>query len=254
MQRPYTLIATTSLFVFALQTVALADVPGYDRSVFGPEINAASADCMSLRHEILVERAVIIASYDDDECKIMAGVWSDEYTGEEVGFADELEIDHIVPLKWAWEHGAYAWPKDRLREFNSDRDILRVVSARVNRQKGGKGPDKWMPSNPTMGCDYVVVFLDAVARYDLTLSDDERAAFSQKRTEACGAGHKRAPSPTPFVQIEQQLDLILASGNLNCSDFRTQEEAQAFFESAGKDDPHGLDGNDDDEFACESLP
>ena len=39
----------------------------------------------------------------------------------------------------------------------------------------------------------------------------------------------------------------------NCSDFRTQPEAQAFFASAGAGDPHGLD-SDNDGVACETLP
>lgn len=39
----------------------------------------------------------------------------------------------------------------------------------------------------------------------------------------------------------------------NCTDFKTQEEAQAFFEQAGPGDPHKLDA-DGDGIACESLP
>ncbi|WP_051254556.1 thermonuclease family protein [Halobacillus kuroshimensis] len=41
----------------------------------------------------------------------------------------------------------------------------------------------------------------------------------------------------------------------DCSDFDTQEEAQAFYEDAGGpgDDPHRLDGSDQDGLVCESL-
>ncbi len=41
----------------------------------------------------------------------------------------------------------------------------------------------------------------------------------------------------------------------NCSDFATQEEAQAFYIAAGgpQQDPHGLD-RDHNGLACESLP
>ena len=41
--------------------------------------------------------------------------------------------------------------------------------------------------------------------------------------------------------------------NLNCDNFATQEEAQAVF-NADPSDPNGLDGNDNDGKACESLP
>lgn len=44
----------------------------------------------------------------------------------------------------------------------------------------------------------------------------------------------------------------LAQQDYNCSDFATQEEAQAEYEK-DKSDPHGLDG-DNDGVACESLP
>lgn len=45
------------------------------------------------------------------------------------------------------------------------------------------------------------------------------------------------------------------TGDYDCPDFSTQEEAQEFFESEGGpyDDPHNLD-RDGDGVACESLP
>lgn len=42
-------------------------------------------------------------------------------------------------------------------------------------------------------------------------------------------------------------------GDRDCSDFATQQEAQAFFNQAGPGDPHNLDA-DGDGRACESLP
>ena len=43
------------------------------------------------------------------------------------------------------------------------------------------------------------------------------------------------------------------SVDLDCSDFEYQEDAQAVYDE-DPSDPHGLDGNDDDGVACESLP
>jgi hypothetical protein len=40
------------------------------------------------------------------------------------------------------------------------------------------------------------------------------------------------------------------AGDRDCSDFRTQTEAQAFYRSAGRGDPHRLD-EDRDGIACE---
>jgi len=46
-----------------------------------------------------------------------------------------------------------------------------------------------------------------------------------------------------------------STGDYDCSDFSTQEEAQEFFEDEGgpDDDPHNLD-RDGDGVACETLP
>ncbi|MGH4025561.1 MAG: excalibur calcium-binding domain-containing protein [Pseudonocardiaceae bacterium] len=45
----------------------------------------------------------------------------------------------------------------------------------------------------------------------------------------------------------------LAAQDMNCSDFTYQEEAQAVYD-ADPSDPNGLDGDDNDGLACESLP
>ena len=44
-----------------------------------------------------------------------------------------------------------------------------------------------------------------------------------------------------------------AQRDMDCSDFRTQREAQAFYETQGPGDPHRLD-RDNDGVACETLP
>ncbi len=44
-----------------------------------------------------------------------------------------------------------------------------------------------------------------------------------------------------------------AQADLDCDDFASQAEAQAALR-ANPSDPNGLDGNDDDGIACESLP
>lgn len=44
-----------------------------------------------------------------------------------------------------------------------------------------------------------------------------------------------------------------SSGDRDCSDFNTHAQAQAFYESEGQGDPHGLD-RDGDGIACETLP
>ena len=55
-----------------------------------------------------------------------------------------------------------------------------------------------------------------------------------------------APEPAPAPSGD------LPEGDLDCSDFETQAEAQAVLD-ADPSDPHGLDGEGDG-IPCESLP
>lgn len=73
----------------------------------------------------------------------------------------------------------------------------------------------------------------------------------------------REPSPKPQVTTpatisgsatDSATQKYSCSGpDRDCSDFATQKEAQAFFESCGPEDTHRLDG-DSDGTVCETLP
>lgn len=60
---------------------------------------------------------------------------------------------------------------------------------------------------------------------------------------AIAAATLLGPAPAAFAQ----------AGDLDCRDFTYQEDAQAVYD-ADESDPNGLDGNDNDGIACESLP
>ena len=81
------------------------------------------------------------------------GLWAAQghkclYTGTLIDDIDnlwEMDVDHVVPLFWAWEHGADRWSWWKRRRFAADGLNLAVVTARVNREKGDKGFDEWRP-------------------------------------------------------------------------------------------------------------
>ncbi|WP_290056657.1 calcium-binding protein [Amycolatopsis solani] len=56
--------------------------------------------------------------------------------------------------------------------------------------------------------------------------------------------------PVPFASAQLATPL---AGDLDCSDFKYQEDAQAVYDQ-DPSDPNGLDGDDKDGKACESLP
>jgi micrococcal nuclease len=55
------------------------------------------------------------------------------------------------------------------------------------------------------------------------------------------------------LPLEKPTVGVPAGRDVDCSDFKTQREAQAFYVAAGPGDPHGLDENRDG-IACEALP
>lgn len=87
------------------------------------------------------------------------------FTGNVISDAKLLDIDHVVPLKWAWEHGAQDWHKAKRVKFANDPINLIAVEASLNRAKGAQGPDQWLP--PKNQCQYIVRFLRIVKQYQL---------------------------------------------------------------------------------------
>jgi len=126
-------------------------------------------DCINTRHEVLIALSVSLVTFKTD-CLVDTGDWLGPYTGQHYYNARNLDIDHLVPLKWAWDHGANAWSASKRRAFANDEANLFAVKARINRQKGAKGPTAWLPPNLQYHCAYMTGFLSIVQSYGLTLT------------------------------------------------------------------------------------
>ncbi|MFV8310610.1 HNH endonuclease family protein [Mycobacteroides chelonae] len=109
-----------------------------------------------------------------------AGMLHDPYTGEMVGFArgpksgDAIQIDHIVPLAYAWDMGAREWQPSMRWRFANDPANLIAVQGQANKDKGDQPPANWMPPNKAFWCQYSMQFAEVVRGYHLSL--DERSA------------------------------------------------------------------------------
>ncbi|MCY3817625.1 MAG: HNH endonuclease family protein [Gammaproteobacteria bacterium] len=116
---------------------------------------------------------------------VVAGRWNDPYTGSEVTVAQELDLDHVVPLRWAWEHGAASWDKDKCEQFANDPANLLPVSVKANISKGALGPTDWMPPNEDFACEYVLRFSRVIDRYGLELSASEASSLETLTAQKC---------------------------------------------------------------------
>ncbi|WP_371039522.1 DUF1524 domain-containing protein, partial [Rhodosalinus sp. FB01] len=86
-------------------------------------------DCLDTRHEILQIRSEVPAVLTADGCRVVGGRWEDPYSGIMLTRASSVEIDHLVPLAWAWDRGASSWTDARRNAFALDRGNLVVTES-----------------------------------------------------------------------------------------------------------------------------
>jgi hypothetical protein len=106
-------------------------------------------------------------------------------TGETYIVSNELDLDHIVPLKFAHGHGGDKWTREQRAVFANDMDNLILAQASLNRQKGAKGIDEWLPPNHQYRCEYIKLFNNVMAKYDLAYIPSELRIVN-RLVKACG--------------------------------------------------------------------
>ena len=167
----------------------------YDRDEW-PHWIDEDGDCQDARAEVLIRDSLVAVTFSDNRsagnkstgnkaCTVQTGLWRDPYTGEHYTSAADMDIDHIVPLKWAHGHGGDRWPQRQKQLFANELNNLVPVDASVNRQKGSKGPDDWMPSSQEQKCDYLGRFIAVLDAWALRFVDVELMALQQD-FQACG--------------------------------------------------------------------
>ena len=160
-------------------------MPGrYNRDTFGGWSND-DGDCQNTRHELLIARSLAPVEYTDDGCLAVSGHWHDPYTGETFTSAARLDIDHVVPLFYAWERGAAFLEPEKQRQFANDPANPMPVDGAANRAKGAAGPAEWLPPAEEFGCGYVLRFARVIDRYDLRLPADEAEDVGRLTAEMC---------------------------------------------------------------------
>ncbi|MDN7126900.1 HNH endonuclease [Pseudidiomarina sp. 1APR75-33.1] len=155
---------------------------GYSRSAY-IHWTDADRDCLNTRHELLTELSTIKVSTTPDGCRVLRGRWNDPYSGEIIFDSKDIDIDHLVPLAWAWHHGAANWPAQRRKEFANDPVNLFAVKLELNRSKGAHSPLEWLPPNQKFHCQYVTRYLRVMLIYDFT--SNSRDKIRQLRDKIC---------------------------------------------------------------------
>ena len=68
--------------------------------------------------------------------------------------ASDVDIDHVIPLKYAHDHGGAIWTLCVKKLFANDPDNLLAVDDGENQFKSAKGPSEYLPPNEDYHCEY----------------------------------------------------------------------------------------------------
>ena len=96
------------LFLLLFSPALLATtIPDYNRSDWNHWIDADN-DCQDTRHELLVRESLEPVAFNTtSQCRVVTGLWYGNYLGVVLDQSSDLDLDHIIPLKWAHEHGGW---------------------------------------------------------------------------------------------------------------------------------------------------
>ncbi len=124
---------------------------------------------------------------------VAVGSLRDPYTNATVAFirgsqvGASVQIDHIVPLAFAWDMGARDWPEATRKRFANDPANLLAVAGQANQDKGDLPPGEWMPPNTAFWCTYAMQFIEVLRGYGLPV-DEPSARQLRTATAECPTG------------------------------------------------------------------
>lgn len=175
--------------------VAEASGVSYDRGEWRHWDNITP--CWSVREQVLADEALLDGSLTlldkfkvrtfnvSDACYVAGGTWVDVYTGERFTNPSDLDVDHMVPLNYAAQHGGQAWDGSRKDAYANSLEYgnhLVAVSASANRSKSDKGPSEWKPSSQSYFCTYATDWVNISVEWGLSVSVADRDALADMLT------------------------------------------------------------------------
>ncbi len=135
--------------------------------------------------------------YPGDGCRITRGKWYSYYDGLTWTYASDVDIDHVVALKEAWESGARYWGSTNRKRFANDLGYgrsLMAVTDNVNASKGDRDPAQWLPPRSSVHCKYAVNWVLIKYRWRLSIDSAERSKLSSLLSGDCGASTVTIPA------------------------------------------------------------
>jgi len=166
--------ALSTLDVLMYIPVQLEHRGVYDRELFAAGFDLDGDGC-DTRAEVLIEESLSLAQVDPSGCGVVAGDWYSPYDALTFTSPGDVEVDHVVALKEAWDSGAWAWTPDQRIAFAndvSDPRTLVAVSAVSNGAKGDADPSNWLPADADV-CRFVNDWIAIKARWAMSMDESE---------------------------------------------------------------------------------
>lgn len=165
---------------------------GYARDEFGyawmdtaDGVPLARNGC-DTRNDLLKLNGQEVEFRTGSECVVVSMTLHDPYTGKDIAWkktkATEVQIDHVVPLSYAWQMGAARWDKQKRQRLANDVLNLLPVSGPANSAKQDSGPASWLPPSKAIRCSYAVRFAQVAEKYELSVT----AADKSTMLKQCG--------------------------------------------------------------------
>jgi len=176
---------------------------GYKRKLFIHWADLDGNGC-DTREEVLMRDSVSKPQVDSYRCYVVAGDWVSPYDGAKLGDRGDVDIDHVVALKEAWDSGAWAWSESQRKAYANDmtdRRTLIAVTDRVNVSKSDKDPSNWMPPLRSYWCTYLADWISVKARWGLSMDQSEFGRINNLLASDCASLTIASWSAAPVLVV-----------------------------------------------------
>ena len=162
---------------------------GYDRALFDHWRDIDGDGCDS-RDQVLKRDSISLPQVDPVNCNVIAGDWVSPYDGGRWSNPSDIDIDHVVALKEAWDSGAWAWSAAQRKAFandTSDSRTLLAVTDSVNQSKSDKDPSNWLPPLQSYTCTYLGNWIAVKVRWSLSMDSSEYGRIKNLLQSSCSS-------------------------------------------------------------------
>ena len=162
---------------------------GYDRALFDHWRDIDGDGCDS-RDQVLKRDSISLPQVDPVNCNVIAGDWVSPYDGAKWSNPSDIDIDHVIALKEAWDSGAWAWSAAQRKAFandTSDSRTLLAVTDSVNQSKSDKDPSNWLPPLQSYTCTYLGNWIAVKVRWNLSMDLSEFGRIKNLLQSTCSS-------------------------------------------------------------------